>query len=429
MVQRRWGRLALLPAAVLVAPGVLLAIATPAHASVRGGITSPTDGSCVGSHTTLTIAMEITRDLPTEGGGSSTLKLQVPGEASPRTLGTVNWSGNKQTFSVTLNTACQAYPGAPCSGVPARNGAYQVVLSGPVNQTRNFTVRVAPSPPANVRAEVTGQRQITVSWTRNPEPDIVSYDVFGDDGLVAGDLPFSTTSYVVDLPESGYGGDYTYLVRARRAECPGASQTCTSPLSNAASASVSEPTPEPEPSDDPTEEPGDGGTTDPGEGYGSGGGSGGGSNGGSGGTGSGGSGKGSGKGSGTGGGGGDFSSGTGGGGSGGVAAPDPVAQQRKSFGLTFKSFSPKLGAPKLPPLPQFAEVEEPDGTFDPTIDYGDQEVVELAGEESGTVQAIFEDVVSTVFEGRRFWTSLSLGLLLMLSAGHVRVWLGGPEQQ
>ena len=58
----------------------------------------------------------------------------------------------------------------------------------------------------------------------------------------------------------------------------------------------------------------------------------------------------------------------------------------------------------------------------------DEEIVELAGEESGTVQAMFEDVVSTVFEGRRFWSSLAAGMVLMLGAGHVRVWLGATER-
>jgi hypothetical protein len=431
----------LLPLAAAVG-GVLLA-STPAFATVKATWTKPTDSAVF--TTSAPVDFTVTLDRGTSGvlssadGTAVTMSLTVPGpQAGPYKVDTSSGTTDKD-LKFTLTPGCANYA-APCGdgGAPAYNGYYTATLSGGASGTRTVSVQVPPAAPTGVTATATGQHRVKVAWAANAEPDTTGYDVFTADGqTVAANLPASQLSFEFDLPDTGYGGDHSYVVRAHRlacGNCNGSTAQLDSPLSSAATVTLDEPTPAPDSGND-------------GGGY-NGGTSGGSSTGGnSGGTGGGYNGGGSGNGSGGGGNGGSSTGGSGTGGStdnGGYnsgastggsfssgAKVDPAvaaARQRLAFGLTFKSFAPKLGAPKLPPLPKFAAptVEIPEGTYDPMLSYGDRTITtteKVAGGSNGVTGQIVDSVVS-VFQGARLFRSIAIALLCLLAAAHVRVWLG-----
>ncbi|MCA1822957.1 MAG: hypothetical protein ABR520_07495 [Mycobacteriales bacterium] len=435
-----WKRaLAAMPVALVIAPFAVLSASSPA-AAASGTITSPSSGTTVRSNQFVHIAAQV--HFTSTDRSSVTLYLQAPDGGAAHALRTQaapsGFNGGDYTLDYDFNTACPNWPGANCSGYhPAINGVYTVTLAGGASASREFTLAVPPAVPTGVVADVTGQTQITVRWNRNTESDITSYDVFAGDGsLLAGALSPNTTSYVVNYPSQGYGGQHSFTVRASRAACRGCSQQIPSAQSGAASATLTEPTPTPTPSEDPSQTPDDGsGSPDPGQSGDPGSGSTTDPNGqptdpaaGDPGTGS--------------GGGGGTDPRNGGTGNTGTTsgstnnnAGAPAAQlaarrnaaalaakQRQLFASTFRSFAPKLGLPKLPPLPSFAPptVAPEDQAFKPTLPYQPQSV-----QRSRATKPIaqFEDVVSKVFEGRRLWRSIAVSLLFLLLAAHMQLWL------
>lgn len=437
-------RTAVLPLALAIG-GVLVAT-TPAFATVRATWSKPTDNSTFTGTAPIELIVTLDRGSTlTADGAAAYLNLAVPGPTpGPHRVDTSSGTSDRE-LKFTFTPACPNHAGTCASGAaPAYNGRYTVSLSGSVTGSRTIVLQVPPAAPSGVSAVATGQRRVKVSWDANREPDLTGYDLFNEQGaIVAANLPADRTSHEFDLPSTGYGGEHTYYVRASRLACsncsgPGSDATLTSSMSSA-SVTLTEPTPEPE--------PGDGGYNGgTGTGTGTGGGdtgsgsggtgSGGGYNGGTGtgsgtgsgnnGNGNGGSGTGTGTtdgngyNTGTGAGGGRFSSGTG-------DTETRAAQQRLAFSLNFKSFAPKLGAPKLPPLPKFAAPTEealPWGTYDPTLNYGDQQGVESETVATGGgITTTLVDTFTTVFEGRRLYSSIAGALLLLLAAAHLRVWL------
>ena len=437
MAPQRGCTAARLSGLLLVVPAFLLAAAAPAAAATgtltpnQDQIPNPIDRadpinfsatarkSCnVGGTGCDTEPITLSITVPT-ASGPSTRRLRTHNEKTQ-----VSWS-----YQFDPDYLC-----APtCSGQPARNGQYTVTLAGRnLNQSRTLTVRVPPVAPTSVSATKTGQRQITVRWRVGALPDdAVGFDVYHGNVLLTR-LYKTELDYAHDLPETGYGGSHTYRVAAIRGDGAGGELATSSAPSN--TVTLTEPTPssEPTPTDDPSTpspdpsaSPSPGTSPDPGAspspsgGFGSGG------------TPSPGTSPGSSPGSGSGSGSGN----NGGFSSGGSATPKPADKkavlnsQRQAFALTFKSFSPKLGAPKLPPLPAFAPVPEDEGTFDDTIDYGEQEIPELAGSSTGgSVREVAIDTIVTVFQGRNLYTSVAAGLLMVLCAAHLRVWLGSAPE-
>jgi len=428
---------AVVPLAIAVG-GVLLASA-PAHATVRATWSKPTDNATFTSNSPIEFSVSLDRGLVTDGAAVN-LNLAVPGP-NPGPFRVDVASGSDRDLKFTFTPACPNHAAACPSGSPfAYNGRYTASLSGATTGSRSVVLQVPPAAPAGVVATATGQRRVKVSWEANREPDLTGYDVYTAEGdLVVSNLPPSSLSHEFELPSTGYGGEHRFLVRAHRLACancsgPEAGAQLASPMSQPASVTFTEPSGDP---GDPGEDPGDPGTdpgdpgTDPGDGSGGNGyngdnpGNGSGGNGGSGGSG------------GSGGGGttpgtdangynngtttgGDFSSGQ------TRDEATQAAQKKLAFGLTFKSFAPKLGAPKLPPLPQFAPPTEqiPWGTYDPTLNYNDQTVVDTEKIASGGgITDTLVDSIGTVFEGERLFRSIAVALLLLLAAGHLRVWL------
>ncbi|HVF05702.1 MAG TPA: hypothetical protein VNA20_12750 [Frankiaceae bacterium] len=450
-------RAAVLPLAMALG-GVLVASA-PAYAAVKATWQKPTDNATFTGYSPIDFAVALDRGssgLTSQADGTAVhLELTVPGpNPGPFRVDTSSGTGDRD-LKFSFTPGCPNHGGACASGAaPAYNGRYTATLVGGASGSRTVILQVPPAVPSGVTATATGQRRVKVSWNANREPDLTGYDVFDGDGrTVAANLPADRTSHEFDLPETGYGGEHKYFVRAHRlacANCSGAegSAQISSGTSEPASVTLTEPTPEPTPGDDPSNggDPGSGGG-DPGTGGGDGGNGGG--TGGDGGSGyegdpgppaDGGTGGGTGGTGGTGGGtggddggttdngynsapvnGGDFSSGT------SKEAAVRAQQQRLAFGLTFKSFAPKLGAPKLPPLPQFAPPAPekiPWGTYDPTLNYGEKTVIDASPIASGGgITSTFVDTLTTAFEGRKLFSSIAAALLMFLAAAHLRLWL------
>lgn len=431
-------RAAVLPLAVAVT-GVLLASA-PAYATVKASWSKPTDNSTFTTTDPVDFIVALDRGATalTADSGAVSLNLAVPGPTpGPFKVDTSTGTGDRD-LKFTFTPACPNHAGACASGsAPAYNGRYTASLTGATTGSRTVVLQVPPVAPSGVTATATGQHRVKVSWDANREPDLTAYDVFTGDGVtVAANLPASVTSYEFDLPSSGYGGTHSYVVRAKRLSCancsgPDAGAELASPMSGAGSVTLNEPNADPDPDPAPSSDPGTSGGTDGGgyNGTGGNGTGGGGNGGGSTGNGSGGNSTGNGSGSNTGSTdpgyntgntGGEFSSGE------TQAEQNRQAQRKLAFSLTFKQFAPKLGAPKLPPLPKFSAPTEtlPWGTYDPTLNYGDQTVLQKDTHASGGgLTNTIVDTFSMAFEGRRLYRSLAIGLLLLLGAAHLRVWL------
>jgi hypothetical protein len=136
----------------------------------------------------------------------------------------------------------------------AYNGQYSVTVTvtetdkpllgqattGTASTSVGFAENVAPAAPQGVFAKATGARQVTVSWSPNQEPDILSYVVLRSTGGVPPSVLYypsrTATSYVDDTPHIGVS--YTYAVEALRAgDTPGTS--LLSPPSDAGTVEVS----------------------------------------------------------------------------------------------------------------------------------------------------------------------------------------------
>ena len=392
----------------------LLLSATPASAAT--GITAPGNGTDYTSDTTVHITATVDKNT-----GSAQLRLQSPAPGSAAE--TVDSASTSLTAGASLSydfdtATCATYPGA-CSGrAEAPNGAWTVTLvsGGQAVDTSTFTLRIAPRAPHSVSARADGYRAVVLSWAKGDEPDLVGWTVYADGnaGQDVGTDACSGTACSTTLTYAQDGtGQHTYSLVAHRQVAPGSADTVDSPQSSEATATLDSPPPPPPPSPSPSDT--GSGTT--------GGSTGGGTTGDS--T-TGGS---------TGGGsstGGSTGSGTSTGGStgrstaiGSSKAPATLAQ-RRAFALTFKAFAPKLGIPKLPPLPaaQGPSVAPlPDGTYEKTLGYKD--VVKT--EKVSTPQAAARRVtgaVGSALDSDQFLRSIAGALVLLLVAAHLRRWLG-----
>ncbi|HVF20369.1 MAG TPA: hypothetical protein VNA14_09015 [Mycobacteriales bacterium] len=441
---RTWPRrVGLLGLSLITAPVLVVGtMSTPAHAAT-GTFSEPPAGATYTTGATLIVKARISRGL--NDTGKVTMTMQLPASTTEYEVASHSGgstSGGGYDLQYTFDPSCPSFPGIACQGRPTYNGTHIVRLRGTSSPVeRSFVMRVPPKKPTGVTASTTDRTHITVRWDRGSEPDLTGYDLFTDgDKAVARGIAPDRNEYVVEYPQSGGEGTHSFYVVAHRRACAGCADTLASPRSESASATIEAPPPPP-PSADPSYEPEPSPTADTGGGGGSGSspstspgatpGSGGGSSGSpapgaSGGTGT------SGTGTGT------NPSASGQPGSSSAASPSsgsgkvsaPVIAQRQAFALQFRSFAPKLGAPKLPPLPNFDDPEFPEeeGTYEETLDFGEQDIEELiTSAQGGGERSIVEEFVSTAFEGRRLWSSVGWGLVLFLIAGHLRRWLNAPQ--
>jgi hypothetical protein len=410
----------------------LLLAAAPALAAT--GITSPGDGTPYDSDANVHIAAAVDR------GSSSTvdLRLKSPTASSAQTVATGSTSLTAgASLSYDFDTAtCASFP-ASCSGrAEAPNGTWTITLvsGGKAVDTRTFVLRIPPRAPSGFSASASGYRAVDLTWTKGVEPDLTGWTLYAD-GSRAQDIgtdACSNSSCAATITYAQDGtGSHTYSLVAHRSVAPGSSDTLDSPQSQQATATLDAPPPPP-PSPAPSSNgsgstssstggtsSGSTGATSPSSTGSTGGSTGSSSTGGS--TGSSSSASGS---SSTGG---SSSSSKGGSSSAIATSSAPVTvDSRKAFALSFQAFAPKLGIPKLPPLPATitpAVAPLPDGTYQKTLGYKD--VVKTTRIDSPQAAARrVTSVVGSALDSSQLLRSIAGALVLLLAAAHLRRWLG-----
>jgi hypothetical protein len=395
--------------------GLLLA-AGPAYATT--GITSPGNGVAFTSDTTVHVAATIDRN-----SGSADLRLTSPGSTAETVASASSSLTSGASLGYDFDTAtCATYPSS-CSGrAEAPNGQWTVTLvgGGRTLDTSTFTLRIPPRAPASLSAQADGYRAVVLTWPQGQEPDLTGWTVYADgsQGQDVGTDACSGASCSTTVTYAQDGtGDHTYSLVAHRKVAPSSSDTLDSPQSPQAAATLKAPPPSPAPVDS---SGGSAGGTTGGTTGGSTGGTSSGSTGGS--TGSGSSSAG-GSSSGT------HSSSSGSSSAIGAGKAPATLAQRRAFALTFKAFAPKLGIPKLPPLPaQPAVAPLADGTYQKTLGYKDI----LQREKVSTPQAGVRRVtgaVGSALDSGQFLRSIAGALVLLLGAAHLRRWLGSHSEQ
>lgn len=426
------GRRALRRLAVVALTLPLTATAVVAGAGSAGAaVTAPGNGTVFTSYSSFTVSASYERS-----GSETRLTLTSPGGPEV-TVASAPSGLSGGTLSYRLDTGCWTYPSESCSGGKlAPNGTWTVTQSGGGGGSSTFVTRIRPAAPSSLAATVLSPREVKLSWRRGAEPDLTGFQVVEGDAVVRDGIGLSacdgaTCSAVVSYATDG-SGEHTYAVRALRSTGPDSGTTLESPLSTTVSARLERPAPSPEPAEAGGSDSGGTGGPEPSSGPGAGG-----SDPGTGGSGSG-AGQGPTPGSTSGG------STSGGGTSGGTAAPIGSAPaggrsadaqavaQRKAFALGFSTFGPKLGIPKLPPLPQ-AQVpaiapELADGSYSPTLGFQDQVLLERVEVAQGPTQRV-RHVVGTALDSERLATSSAAALVLLMAGAHLRRWLGVTHQE
>jgi hypothetical protein len=314
------------------------------------------------------------------------LRLAAPATA-PQVVATLDpaaTTDRARSLSAELDTgACGQ--GAVCGSGTAPNGSWEVQLVAVrppelggeerVLATAALVLDVAARTPAGVRAEVTAPRQVTVSWVRGTEPDLLRWQVSDGagvskdvepDGACDGDRCSATFGY-----GGAEGGTRTFAVAATRA-CAG--DGCAPVLSAPASSGAVDIT-----AVGSSAAPGSPGAPPPAAAPGT-------------------------------------STGTG-------------TADTRSLGLGLGSFGPTLPAPVLPALPQPPSVAAPevapDG-FEGTLGYEDRVEVEAlpddAVEPSGRRAAV-ATTTGTLLGNEELARGLAGGLVLLLGGAHLRTWL------
>jgi hypothetical protein len=413
----------------LLAPlaSVGLATAPLALAATASSFTSPAAGA---AFTGAQQSVQVTASVPA-------CAKNALGSCSSTPTTTLTVTSNGVTFSATPKKWGTS-PSSISATLPttAANGTWAASLSdGGTETTRSFALDFDTSTPTAFRTQSSdGDAQdVAFYWSKNPETDLTKYvltengaTLFSGGSSAAGCSSSSTCSTAFAY-YSASPGKHTYALVAVRPGTGGTTHTSSAATYTATLTVPPKPTPSAAPS--PAANPATGGST----GGTTGGPSGAGTSGGSTGTRPGGGSTGSTSGSGT--------TGTtpagGGGTTGSAGSPkasptsaipvlsNPVVQQRRAFALTFNSFSPSLGIPKLPPLPSTddaavgAEPKLADGTFGKTLPYGQQTETTKSVTASSEPRAF----VTSVLDSAQVAKSIAAALLLMLAFGHLRRFL------
>ncbi|MDX6198897.1 MAG: hypothetical protein QOJ79_2048 [Actinomycetota bacterium] len=406
----------------------LLLSAEPAQAAT--GITAPSNGVDYTSDTTVHMTATVDRNT-----GSASLRVQSPTSSSPETVDTASTSLTAgASLSYDFDTAtCASFPNS-CSGrAEAPNGEWTVTLvsGGTVVDTRAFTLRIAPRAPRGLSAQPDGYRAVVLNWTKGEEPDLTGWTVWADSSpsqdVGTSACSGSTCTTTVTYAEDGTG-QHRYVLIAHRRVAPDSPDTIDSTESAEVTATLdSPPPPSPAPAD-PGSQPSGGSTGDSTTGGDPTGGStsGGDTSAGGGSSSTGGSSTSD----------GSTGSGTSTGGTtgrtsaiAGGKAPATLAQ-RRAFALTFKAFAPKLGIPKLPPLPaaQGPSVAPlPDGTYEQTLGYKDVLKTEKVNSPQAAARRVTR-VVSSALDSDQFLRFMAAALVLLLLAAHARRWVASHNE-
>jgi hypothetical protein len=384
----------------LLSPALGL-VAAPANASAADFVNPSSDGQVVTDLTIRANAPGCTPTITKSCPSGTTLTLKGPG-------GTITATAKNSSSSYSVSASVPA---------DAANGKWTADLSGGNTGSRTFYTSFAPATPTGFTAEGSGAHDVLLSWAKGTEPDLTGYVLYDgagnvlDGSIAAGQVCSGSRCSYALYYDNPTPGTYTYDYQLSALRSSGGCSTCGTTVESARtadrSASLTTPKPAPSPTPEPTTAPG-GSTT-----------GGGGSTSGSGGTtGSGGS-----------------TSGSGGTttGSGTATKPgakptlptlDAVAAQRRAFALNFSAFAPSLGIPKLPPLPattlpSLGSQPLPEGTYKPQLPY-------QAETETSKSTNILSSPIAAVssIDQAQLARSLAIALILLLTAAHLRRFLG-----
>lgn len=396
----------------------LLGLAGPASAQVD----NPGAGTIFSADATVRITASY-------GGSGQTerLLLTPPGGAAVVVASAGSGGLRGGTLEYLLDTRCwdASAPDMTCSSPrPAPNGSWRVSQTGGTTDDLAFALRIDPLAPTGVNAEAMSPNQARVSWRRGSEPDLTGFAVLEGDRTVAetglGACTAEGCSALVNYAATGSGA-HSYVVKARRSD--GGSGTLSSPASAASATSLdaapADASPvasggSPGPVTGPSPTPSPGGSTGTASGSSSG-----------------------------------APASSGSPRSGGAPAPGTSAAaggsaqaateqaataqaataQRQAFASGFSSFGPKLGIPKLPPLPQTQAPDVaplPDGTFAPTLGFTDQIVREKV--DAGPVARV-GSAVGSALDSDRLARSAAGALVLLLAGAHLRRWLASGARE
>lgn len=392
-VRGRFGvsRTLLTSALVLPLSGVLLAAAA---APASAAITSPGNGEVI--DTNRTFAISAAYEPPSL---ANQLRLTAPGGGQSVLLDEAELIQSRN-LSYVFNTAC--WDGTPnrCSNDrPAPNGLWTVQQTGDNAPTRTstFQLGIPARPPTGVTADGSAPQKVRLSWKDGPEPDLTAFAVFEGEQqlktLARGDCRGGTCTTVIDYQADGVGL-HTYTVRALRSRGPGVEgEPLVSGSSDEVSATVLPgaglpgPLGDVVPGTEASPAPGSPVSASPAPGE-------------------------------------PTASSSPAATRPGRSAPaaDSTAARRQAFSSGFSAFGPKLGVPKLPPLPQAPAVAQlPDGTFEPTLGFEDQELGETGP--PGGVAARVTSTVGAAFVSEQIVRSTAGALVLLLAGAHLRRWL------
>lgn len=261
---RQLAGLGALVAVVLICGEPLQALfASPAGAQVQGQILGGTP-----PHPTLTLTSP-----PPSGSGPVVLTTPSPTFAGTVVPGNQAGTGAIDPMKVVI-TSSAGHPGATLSIPAARsasgnvwtfsgtpvlpltyNGVYQATVTatetdtgllgntttGTTTDTVSFAEDVAPTAPQGVTAIVTSTNPsspvVSVSWSPNPEPDILGYGVLRSQGSGTLQQIGTTTGTTYRDTTARPGATYTYAVVALRSG-DGPGQSLLSPATSAGSVSL-----------------------------------------------------------------------------------------------------------------------------------------------------------------------------------------------
>lgn len=398
---RRWAGLA-----VVVLAGAVPLLPGPAWAD--GDVSAPAEPVVAHGKVALSGTVDFSERDPLE------LRLTAPGKPAQvvASAGPAEIGQRTRTLSFEFITAPCNVPQACATGTDAPNGGWSLELvhqrppqfGGPEVLARQlFVVDVPARPPSQVDATLTARREITVSWARGTEPDLLRWEV-SDDGDQSRRIAVADAgcdggtgicSAVFDYPERATG-TRSFSVAAVRAcgaaDCQpvASSRVTTEPV-------TLPPMPSPSASPSPSSSPSPGSDGSDGSG-------------------------------GPDGSGGSDGSGTGGSDAAGSPAAAAARAQRAAvaFAEGFSSFEPKLGLPKLPPLPQASTPSVqapslPDGAFEELLGYEDQVVREPVAAQSGRTSVLTSS--GGLLDDEQLMRSLAGALVLLLGGAHLRTWL------
>jgi hypothetical protein len=422
--------------------GVLATAPSPAFAA-SGSINAPSSGAVYTDGTT-----SVPADATGTFNSGETVKLATTDGPAGTDL-SQNATLTNCTTSLTRNCSGRSFHLSYNVGVnPSRpNGSITLTLSGSgLSSTRTFYTNFKPTgTPGNVAAAANGRTGVDLSWSYSgsePDGDKAGFEVTQTHNGTSSTFSVATSacsgsscSYAVTgLPQPDYDATetYSYTVTALRKSggCDACGDYTRSAASSSASADLVGPPPPPSPTPTPT--PSDGGTTGSTTAGGTTGSTTDGTTGSTTGSTTGATAGGS-----TGATTGTHSGGTTGthsaGSTGSTAKPivvptlPPLVASRRSFALGFNKFSPSLGIPKLPPLPAttFPVTAPGSDTYQPTLPYK-TEPKKTTSVLSSPIAAISGSIG---LDTEQLMKLIALGLVLLASASHVRLFLSHSTEE